>query len=1042
MTRTLLVSIAGIVLGVALFMLMLRSCSTESVETSRNTNFTSEVESSGRQRPSVQPFTFSARRQSLLGSDRRGPSVSEQLEHQATGYRADTTQFASRSRAEESRQLEQDERRARIDALRAERIAERERRAEQRREEVAKLTERNKERVARRAAQRSPTQGSNIGVRTPQLASTSRQPGDAVTDPDIYEIRNRFQEHLADQIVSSSSRSRSRSDSGAAEGDANNADSNGQGQESDSAGPGSSAGAASGAQGNGSGSTRGPELPGQSGGGGGSGGGNSGPAAGNVAPPANNIPDPTFASGLGSTGFGSGGLFDPSPFEDNPIDNGFPPGTGQPPVDTGGGGLDAPDDLPPDIEIPIDPDPAVIARWAPVEVDGCADLQDFRTADLYLGFNDPALVLVVTADPALGGLRIDGGTFFQDTSDFGSNGPANPGLLAFAPCLAADSFLTLGDATPNFTPGFTPDPNDWGETLSAIWFTIEGAAAIPEPTLFDDGRLYVRVARITTGGDNVTVQGALLVNFINLANGGNGAEFVPIENCDDCWDGATGGSTLAELESIGTLSSPRIPGGATTTGVVTLSAPAPPAGARIVLRSSDPDIAQVPPSVNIPGGRDSVTFQITTFEVDSRRAVTITAFADAAQESFELIVLPRGVATLTFNPPTVLAGAVTTGTITLDGPAPETGLVVNLIRNANSAPVAAPATLAFAPGQISKMFQVKTTAAQVAGDVTLLVGPASSAGATAFGSFVIESARIGDLNGDGVVNGADLASLLGSWGPCPPAPTPCPADFNGDGVVNARDQAYLLGSWGEPPADDDPDDPDDDDDTGALAIARWIEIDNSSCEDLQSFRTADLYLGFVNENAAPVINSSLEAGITVVNGAFFQAPTLELGGNRPPPPGTASFFPCTPFDSFLTISGLNPLFTPGGAPDVNDWGPTLMAEWTTFDIGGIQSIQDPARFGDDRFYLWIGRFTAESAATISGQLTVFAGINAGVINVPAWTQVFSRGMDVNGDGAIDSSDVGVVAGMVGTENARGDLNSDGVVTGLDLRMILDAARSL
>jgi len=26
---------------------------------------------------------------------------------------------------------------------------------------------------------------------------------------------------------------------------------------------------------------------------------------------------------------------------------------------------------------------------------------------------------------------------------------------------------------------------------------------------------------------------------------------------------------------------------------------------------------------------------------------------------------------------------------------------------------------------------------------------------------------IGDLNGDGVVNGADLGILLGSWGPCP-----------------------------------------------------------------------------------------------------------------------------------------------------------------------------------------------------------------------------------------------------------------------------------
>ncbi|MCZ6655018.1 MAG: hypothetical protein O7D91_18575 [Planctomycetota bacterium] len=51
---------------------------------------------------------------------------------------------------------------------------------------------------------------------------------------------------------------------------------------------------------------------------------------------------------------------------------------------------------------------------------------------------------------------------------------------------------------------------------------------------------------------------------------------------------------------------------------------------------------------------------------------------------------------------------------------------------------------------------------------------------------------IGDLNGDGVVDAADLAILLGSWGPC----EQCPADFDGDGSVSAADLAILLGSWG------------------------------------------------------------------------------------------------------------------------------------------------------------------------------------------------------------------------------------------------------
>ncbi len=51
-----------------------------------------------------------------------------------------------------------------------------------------------------------------------------------------------------------------------------------------------------------------------------------------------------------------------------------------------------------------------------------------------------------------------------------------------------------------------------------------------------------------------------------------------------------------------------------------------------------------------------------------------------------------------------------------------------------------------------------------------------------------------DLNGDGVVNAADLAILLGAWGPCP---NPCcAADLDGDGQVSASDLAILLGAWG------------------------------------------------------------------------------------------------------------------------------------------------------------------------------------------------------------------------------------------------------
>lgn len=49
----------------------------------------------------------------------------------------------------------------------------------------------------------------------------------------------------------------------------------------------------------------------------------------------------------------------------------------------------------------------------------------------------------------------------------------------------------------------------------------------------------------------------------------------------------------------------------------------------------------------------------------------------------------------------------------------------------------------------------------------------------------------GDVNGDGLVNGADLAIVLGSWGAC----SCCAADRNDDGVVDGADIAIVLGNW-------------------------------------------------------------------------------------------------------------------------------------------------------------------------------------------------------------------------------------------------------
>lgn len=52
-----------------------------------------------------------------------------------------------------------------------------------------------------------------------------------------------------------------------------------------------------------------------------------------------------------------------------------------------------------------------------------------------------------------------------------------------------------------------------------------------------------------------------------------------------------------------------------------------------------------------------------------------------------------------------------------------------------------------------------------------------------------------DFNRDGIVDGADLAILLGAWGSCVDCDN-CPADLDGNCDVDGADLAILLGNWG------------------------------------------------------------------------------------------------------------------------------------------------------------------------------------------------------------------------------------------------------
>jgi hypothetical protein len=71
-------------------------------------------------------------------------------------------------------------------------------------------------------------------------------------------------------------------------------------------------------------------------------------------------------------------------------------------------------------------------------------------------------------------------------------------------------------------------------------------------------------------------------------------------------------------------------------------------------------------------------------------------------------------------------------------------------------------------------------------------GDGSGVAEVDLGAYELQVVNPADLNGDGQVNGFDLAMLLAAWGRCSSA---CPPDFDGSGGVNGLDLAMLLAAW-------------------------------------------------------------------------------------------------------------------------------------------------------------------------------------------------------------------------------------------------------
>lgn len=163
--------------------------------------------------------------------------------------------------------------------------------------------------------------------------------------------------------------------------------------------------------------------------------------------------------------------------------------------------------------------------------------------------------------------------------------------------------------------------------------------------------------------------------------------------------------------------------------------------------ASDSNTLTVPISASVGGAAVEATFQVSNFGFSS----------DQATMDIDAVQIPAGPFSLVSG--TAAGIGATPGTVRV---------------KFNPAGLAAGTYTATATVQTSDENVPGATTAQVVATLSATIGGGNPA----------------DLNGDGVVNGADLGSLLSQWG------QPGTADLNGDGIVGGADIGVMLANWG------------------------------------------------------------------------------------------------------------------------------------------------------------------------------------------------------------------------------------------------------
>jgi len=151
-----------------------------------------------------------------------------------------------------------------------------------------------------------------------------------------------------------------------------------------------------------------------------------------------------------------------------------------------------------------------------------------------------------------------------------------------------------------------------------------------------------------------------------------------------------------------------VTGGSSSTGQVSLNGPAPSGGLAVNLSSAAPAVAAVPASVTVAAGATTKSFAVTTISVPNPVVVPITATGGSGTKTASLTILPPVLSSVTLTPSSVSGSQGSTGQVSLNGPAPAGGRVVDL-SSSNPAVAIVPEHVTVTAGATTKSFAVPTS---------------------------------------------------------------------------------------------------------------------------------------------------------------------------------------------------------------------------------------------------------------------------------------------------------------------------------------------